>query len=486
MMMTNGIAIRVSDLSKKFNIYRKPSDIFWELFERKPRHREFWALRNITFDVKEGEVVGVIGRNGSGKTTMLRIISSTLEKTSGTVEINGRVSAIMALGTGFNLELNGRENILIGGLCLGMTKDEIMAKMDSIVEFSGLESFMDQPCRTYSSGMLARLAFSTAISVQPDIFIIDEALSVGDMAFAAKCFTRIRKIAASGATVFFVSHDLESVYSLCDRALLLEKGQLIAMGEPRKVGTVYEQIVHNEMAAENKKPMPYYSDIELTPPEDMYADIGKTGDHPGSQVEDSLDGREAGQGGTDDRKTTIQQNEPAQELKAADGSREKLARILEAYVVDSLGKRVPVLRQGQSYIIRIRSYCAKGFESLSIGFRLQTPSGTAVYGTSSSLHNKKISARAGDVICIDFSFHCNLSVGPYFLNAGIAEMLGGFSEYYHYTMLHFLSDAATIQVSGPNKFAGIVNLNSEVINAYKERPGGTGKHGKQQAEPGTT
>ena len=467
---SDGIAIRVTDLSKKFNIYTKPSDMLWEMFERKPRYKEFWALKDITFDVRKGEVVGVIGRNGSGKTTMLRIIASTLEKTGGHVETHGKVAAIMALGMGFNVELSGRENILIGGLCLGMTKEEILAKTESIIDFSGLEAFIDQPCRTYSSGMLARLAFSTAISVEPDIFIIDEALSVGDMAFGAKCFTRIRKIARSGATVFFVSHDLQSVYSLCHKAILLDHGQIVTMGEPRKVGSVYEQIMHNEMAVQNKRPLPVYCDAEVAVPgADSVSDVTANDQHVISSQDLPEEG--AGHRRTVEGDAACGPHEADFEMEAVGDSGGEHGRILETCILDSHGKKVYLLHQTETYTIRIRAYFAKDFKSLSIGFRLQAPSGTAVYGTSSPLHNQEISARAGEVISIDFSFECTVAVGAYFLSVGIAEMLGELSEYYHYTMLHFVADAATVQVSGPNKFAGMVDLNSRMIGIHREQSG---------------
>ncbi len=231
--MSSEIAIHVQDLSKRYEIYDHPKDRLLQMLFRnkKQLYREFWALKNISFTIGRGETVGIIGRNGSGKSTLLQLLCGTSSATTGTISTSGRVAALLELGAGFNPEFSGLDNILLNGAILGIPQRELENRIDDIIAFSELKDFIHQPVKTYSSGMQARLGFSVAINVDPEILIIDEALAVGDARFVAKCMRRIKDIQALGATVLFVSHDVSAVRTLCDRAIWINQGHLVEDGD---------------------------------------------------------------------------------------------------------------------------------------------------------------------------------------------------------------------------------------------------------------
>lgn len=239
------IAIRVQDVSKLYKLYDKPSDRLKEALglSKKKRYQEHYALHNVSFDVKRGETVGIIGTNGSGKSTILKIITGVLNPTGGNVEINGRISALLELGAGFNMEYTGLENVYLNGTMIGFTREEIDAKLQDILDFADIGDFVNQPVKTYSSGMFVRLAFAVAINIDPEILIVDEALSVGDVFFQAKCYKKFEEFKAQGKTVLFVSHDLGSINKYCDRVVLLNKGKKVAEGESKGIIDMYKRIL---------------------------------------------------------------------------------------------------------------------------------------------------------------------------------------------------------------------------------------------------
>lgn len=285
-MSSDESAVQVENLSKCYLIYNQPQDRLKQsilprlqrLVGQPPRayYHEFWALRNASFEVAKGETVGIIGRNGSGKSTLLQLIAGTLTPTSGRVRTSGRIAALLELGSGFDPEFTGRENVYLNGAILGLTQDEIEARFDDIAAFADIGEFIDQPVKTYSSGMFVRLAFSVNIMSQPDVMIVDEALAVGDMMFQAKCITALKRRQEAGTTVLFVSHAVSSVMSLCSRAIFLEQGEVKQIGTASEVATHYVRVMRQGMSEEQRRLSQAVQEISGTEP--SAANISKVSD----------------------------------------------------------------------------------------------------------------------------------------------------------------------------------------------------------------
>jgi lipopolysaccharide transport system ATP-binding protein len=239
--MSSDVAIRAEGLGKCYQIYDRPQDRLKQTLFRGRRqfYREFWALRDITLEVRKGETVGIIGRNGSGKSTLLQLLAGTLSPSSGDVRIDGRVAALLELGAGFNPDFTGRENVFMNGAILGIAHSEMKRRFDAIAHFADIGDFIDQPIKTYSSGMVVRLAFSVSINVDPEILIVDEALAVGDLAFQFKCLDRLEALTKSGTTLLFVSHSMEMVKTFCNHVVYLQAGSIRASGSPEEMAEVY-------------------------------------------------------------------------------------------------------------------------------------------------------------------------------------------------------------------------------------------------------
>ena len=252
----NDIAISAQNVSKRFKLYKdiiidplKEHLLFWR---KEDFYREFWAVKDVSFEMQRGQIVGIIGPNGAGKTTLLKMIAGLLDIDKGNIRVYGKITALLTLGLGFHLEFSGRENIFYGGMLLGMSKKEILRKMDGIIEFAEIGDYIDRPLRTYSSGMRARLIFATSMSIDPDILLVDEALATGDSYFVQKCSKRIGEICRSGATILYVSHNMWHIQQICHRALLMDRGEILADGEPTSVVSKYHQLVFEK---EGKDPL---------------------------------------------------------------------------------------------------------------------------------------------------------------------------------------------------------------------------------------
>lgn len=405
-------AVRVSNLSKMYKAYRKPIDILREKIKRENLYKEVWALKNISFEIQKGEVVGVIGLNGSGKSTLLKILAGTLDKTSGDVEVNGIPAAILELGTGFHPQYSGRENVYLGGMCLGMKREEIDNKIDEIIDFSELDEFIDMPFKTYSSGMQARLTFATAMSVSPDVFLIDEALAVGDAFFQNKSFKKIKEFADSGTTIFFVTHSLGLIDTLCTSGMLLHNGELIYQGDTRHLRYKYENIVAEKMKRGH---------VELT-----------VGNQPVQKVTEDLP-----------------------------------ARIIDARFHDAEGNDLNQLKYGEEYFISLQVISNDDLSPLSLGFRLETPMGKVVYGISNQNLNIPITVNKGKITKATFSFPCYLNNGKYILGGGLATFAEDVRNPWDYQMIHQLREGAEVEVFGAPYFQGDINLKSELINVIE-------------------
>jgi lipopolysaccharide transport system ATP-binding protein len=386
-----------------YKVYPKPGDLFWEMITHKSRHKEFWALRDISFEIGRGQVVGLIGRNGAGKSTILRILAGTLDKTSGEIEVKGKISAILELGTGFHPERTGRENIYMGGLCLGMTKKEIDAKVEEIIDFSELEAVIDQPFKTYSSGMQARLTFSTAVSVEPDIFIVDEALATGDALFQEKCLRKIRSICTSGATVLLVTHSLFHIYEVCSSCLLFHESRLLESGDPRTVGQRYERLLWADK-------MPTSQDRKRLASQDSQASFTMTSSFPG--------------------KPASAKNSPVE------------FQSLE--ITNEIGHPVLLFEIGQKYKVTLRYRFHDHVQQPNFGFSIQKESGLTITGDTTYENGVRIVGLADTVVTVSFGFTCRLLSGIYMIGNGVTEIL----ENGDYRILHVNRDICTITVAG--------------------------------------
>lgn len=445
--MTNDIAIRVEKLSKCYQIYDPPRDRLKQFvlprlqrtvgMQPKQYFREFWALKDVSFEVKKGETVGIIGRNGSGKSTLLQLICGTLNPTSGNIQTQGRIAALLELGSGFNPEFTGRENVYLNAAVLGLSQEEIDACFGDIAAFADIGDFIEQPLQTYSSGMMVRLAFAVAINVDPQILVVDEALSVGDELFQRKCFSRIETIRKAGATILFVSHSGGTVVELCDRAILLDMGELLATGVPKQIVGRYQKLLY----APAEKRQQLRDEIRQSSAcADTYReDISQAGD---TRLE-ACDAQMQQQELQDSYDPALK---PASTISYA-----SYGAIIHDPAIYALGgERVNNLTRGKTYYYRYRVKFEYAASNVRFGMLIKTTSGVELGGAASASSNRTSLpfVSAGSEYMVEFDFCCRLNAGVYFLNAGVLGEINGSETYLHrlidVAMFRVMSETASI------------------------------------------
>jgi len=409
-MSSDNIAIQVTNLSKIYNIYNRPQDRLkqsvvprlQQLIGLIPRHyfHEFWALRDISFEVKKGQTVGIIGRNGSGKSTLLQIICGTLSSTVGTVTTQGRIAALLELGSGFNPEFGGRENVYLNGAILGLSQEEIDSRFDDIAAFADIGEFIEQPVKIYSSGMVVRLAFAVQAMVDPDILVVDEALAVGDEKFQRKCFARLEELKRKGTSILFVSHMAPQIVELCDKALLLERGERLLFTQPLQVVRAYQQLIYAP-ADEQERLIQEY----------------RTSDQAGQNptVIDKIETFAPGE------QTNVNIFDPGLTPDTTEVYPALGAQILSFRMLDMDGRIVNILQPGQECQIEVCGRFLSAQDSTYFNVHIRSISGTVITGQRYPAHGKFLEqiVHAGEQFCITYRFKMTLVPGVYFVGGGV-------------------------------------------------------------------
>ena len=418
------IAIAVDHISKVYKLYDKPMDRMVEALglTKKKKYREHFALSDVSFQVKKGECVGIIGTNGSGKSTILKIITGVLNPTGGTLTVNGRIQALLELGAGFNMEYTGIENIYMNGTMMGYSRKEMDEKLQDILDFADIGDYVKQPVKTYSSGMFVRLAFSVAINIDPEILIVDEALSVGDVFFQAKCYHKFEEFKKMGKTIIFVSHDLSSVSKYCDRVVLLNQGVKLGEGSPKEMIDDYKRVLVGQ--------------YEL----------------PESKSESSL--------------LNDEQIQVAVQKKAAKQDTSKLleygtkeAVIEQFYMTDDRGTESKSIIKGSEFTIHMKVRFMADLPAPIFAFSIKTVKGTEITGTNTMFEKTFLeSVKAGAVKDITFTQKMSLQGGEYLLSFGVTGYDGNDFQVYHR-----LYDALDLTVISDKNTVGFYDMDSKVI-----------------------
>lgn len=424
------IAIKVEDLTKIYKLYDKPTDRLKEslgLSRNKVLSRDHYALQHVSFDVKKGETIGIIGTNGSGKSTILKIITGVLNPTGGNLTVNGRISALLELGAGFNMEYTGIENIYLNGTMIGFTREEIEKKIDDILEFADIGEFIYQPVKTYSSGMFVRLAFAVAINIEPEILIVDEALSVGDVFFQTKCYRKFEDFKKMGKTILLVSHDLSSISKYCDRVILLNKGKKLAEGVPKQMVDMYKKVLVNQLDLDDQGKL-----TEVVPEKKtvLAADIENQEEwSPSFDVNPHI-------------------NEYG----------DKKAEIIGFNILDEKGMSSNTIEKGSTCTIKMRVKFHDKINDPIYAFTITDLKGTDVTGTNSLFEKVNVQSKGpGEYQEIAFTQRMDMQGGEYMLSLGCT----GYDQV-DFVIHHRLYEVCNLTIVSTKNTVGFYDANSKV------------------------
>lgn len=450
------LAIHVDGLSKVYKLYNRNRDRLIESLglSRKQRSTQHYALKNVTLDIYKGETVGIIGTNGSGKSTILKIITGVLHETEGIVEVNGRISALLELGAGFNMEYNGIENIYLNGTMIGFSEKEIDEKLQDILDFADIGDYAYQPVKTYSSGMFVRLAFAVAINIDPEILIVDEALSVGDVFFQAKCYRKFEDFKKKGKTILFVSHDLSAISKYCDRAVLLNQGVKLGEGSPKEMIDAYKQVLVGQYEVPTR--------AEAVP--DLTTD---------GEIRDALDRQRVVQGNDaaeSDRNVKTGRKKKEKKGAGANAAPQaginpetleygtKDAEIFEYYITDKNGVRTTAILKGDSFTMHMKVKIHRDLPAPIFALSIKNIKGVEITGTNTMFEKTFLdSANAGTVMEITFEQRMQLQGGDYLISLGVTGY-----EKDNFTVYHRLYDVLNITVVSDKDTVGYFDMESRV------------------------
>lgn len=435
--MSKEIVINVKNISKSYKLYNKPIDRFkeaWSFSNKKSYHKDHYALNDINFKVYKGECIGIIGTNGSGKSTLLKIITGVLNPLFGTVEVKGKISALLELGTGFHMDYTGLKNIYLNGTMMGYTRKEMDERVQAIIDFAEIGEFINQPVKTYSSGMFARLAFAVAINVEPDVLIVDEALSVGDIFFQAKCYKKFNEFQAQGKTILFVSHDLSSILKYCNRCLLINKGQQVEIGKTPDIVNVYRKI----LVQTNKE-----------------TDIQKGED---SKIVESLNKKSLTQNIIDNEKNYWKEQLVQNPNIVAYGNNK--AEIIDFAIIDEMNEISTSIYKEKTYIIRMKVKFNEDVDSPIFAYTIKDLKGVELTGTNTMLENCNLAyAKEGEEVTVEFKQKMILQGGQYMLSIACTGY-----ENETFTVYHRLYDVCNIHVISERNTIGY--FDNDVIVSY--------------------